>query len=858
MRSMTDQTSGKHLELNDDGTARRKYDLENLADGKMIVRGTIAFVVASAFVMLKNILFGAPSAEAAPVSGASSKAGQVAEAEDQITGEQQTLQQDRTVDDEQPTAPGSGSRIDMNGSAVSVEPELVPLRYATGGGRITSSNDNEQLYGAAPGRAIGLNADSIDVPRQSSGQGGSGGGAAGEGTSGGGPGQNPDNDEDDDDDGQTPGSGGGGTTNPETPRSTNRVPLLLGPVLLAALLADEARAISPTDLLAFASDPDGDTLQVRNLTASSGTIQQRPDGTWMFTPEPGDTSGVTFTYLVSDGKDSVRQTATLDLVPRPTPPGPGTGTPGTGNSGSGTGPSIIDGTSGDDVIIGSAGNDVIYGRDGNDRIVAGDGNDVVYAGKGNDVVFAGDGDDIVSGGEGDDTLFGEKGNDVLLGDEGNDTLSGGDDNDTLIGGAGDDDLLGDAGDDVLDGGTGDDKVDGGDGNDTAIGGEGNDTATLGAGDDTAVATPDDGDDDYDGGTGRDTYNTSGSSANIVTDLTQGTSTSSETGTDRVVNFEDVVSGSGDDDITGTDGANTVTAGAGDDTANTGGGDDTIIATVDDGDDTYDGGAGSDTYDTSATSADADIDMSAGTANSSEIGDDTITSVENVVSGAGDDTITGSDAGNVVDSGAGDDTVSLGAGDDTVIASVGDGDDCYDGGDGEDTYDISSTSADALIDLIAQSATSLEIGRDLISSFENINAGHGNDIVIASNVRNVIIGGGGDDTFVFQSSAAIGYGSGRDKIMDFSVGDRIDIDRVRDEFADDLSDSFKDQDIERFVLIGQQDTFAQPGEMKLRYETFNGETITILSGNIDYDSDAEFELEFAGTYQLTNDDFYRST
>jgi hypothetical protein len=39
------------------------------------------------------------------------------------------------------------------------------------------------------------------------------------------------------------------------------------------------------------------------------------DGTWNWTPAANDTTGVTFSYNVTDGTASVAQTATLDLTP---------------------------------------------------------------------------------------------------------------------------------------------------------------------------------------------------------------------------------------------------------------------------------------------------------------------------------------------------------------------------------------------------------------------------------------------------------------------------------------------------------------------------------------------------------------
>ena len=118
-----------------------------------------------------------------------------------------------------------------------------------------------------------------------------------------------------------------------------------------------------------------------------------------------------------------------------------------------------------------------------------------------------------------------------------------------------------------------------------------------------------------------------------------------------------------------------------------------------------------------------------------------------------------------------------------------------------------------------------------------------------------MGGEGNDTFVFGSTAAIGQGEGnRDKIMDFQVGDRIDLDRISQEFADVIDVAFQDPNIRHFVLIGAQDQFTKPGEISFKYQEFEGQQVTILQGNIDNDADAEFELELVGHYELRDEDF----
>ena len=122
---------------------------------------------------------------------------------------------------------------------------------------------------------------------------------------------------------------------------------------------------------------------------------------------------------------------------------------------------------------------------------------------------------------------------------------------------------------------------------------------------------------------------------------------------------------GDDRILGEDGNDFINAGAGDDTVFGGDGDDLFVAEADDGDDTYYGddmvgGGGCDTLDMSAITAAITADlgtgfMGRGSVSSAETGNDVLWSVENIVTGSGDDTITASRAANAMDGGAGNDT-----------------------------------------------------------------------------------------------------------------------------------------------------------------------------------------------------------
>lgn len=137
------------------------------------------------------------------------------------------------------------------------------------------------------------------------------------------------------------------------------------------------------------------------------------------------------------------------------------------------------------------------------RVEAGAGSDTVTGGTGADVVLAGDGDDTIAGGGGDDSLYGEAGSDSITGGAGADFIDGGADSDTLSGGDGDDRIEGGDGGDLVLGEAGDDSINGGTGDDTVLGGAGNDYVRGSFGNDTVAGG--EGDDYVWGGYGDDLH-----------------------------------------------------------------------------------------------------------------------------------------------------------------------------------------------------------------------------------------------------------------------------------------------------------------------------------------------------------------
>lgn len=296
---------------------------------------------------------------------------------------------------------------------------------------------------------------------------------------------------------------------------------------------------------------------------------------------------------------------------------------------------VIDGNdaldaSNDDSVQAGAGNDTVDSGLGNDTIDAGLGNDRVLAGAGNDSVIASDGNDTVFGEAGNDTLLGGEGADALDGDAGADSLDGGSGNDTLIADSGNDTLIGGAGNDEIYGSTGNNLIDGGADNDLIFGGDMAETISGGTEMDTIDGGG--GDDFVDGGADADTV---GGGAGADT----------------------VLGGAGDDRVSGGAGNDSLSGGTGADTVLGDDGDDVITLEDGFGNDVISGGenleAKGDTLDLSAVTEDLKIDLTALNPEAGSVSNETdtatFTEIENIVLGAGVDTL-------ILADGSGDDSV----------------------------------------------------------------------------------------------------------------------------------------------------------------------------------------------------------
>ncbi|WP_299472554.1 calcium-binding protein [uncultured Roseibium sp.] len=117
-----------------------------------------------------------------------------------------------------------------------------------------------------------------------------------------------------------------------------------------------------------------------------------------------------------------------------------------------------------------------------------------------------------------------------------------------------DDIFGTYGNDVLNGGDGDDILNGGRGDDDHYGGAGNDLIIANQGADT-----------FDGGADVDTLDFTFATGDEVFDLTAGTVAFESGGSETILNFENLIAGSGDNRIIGSSVDNQFTGGGGSDT-----------------------------------------------------------------------------------------------------------------------------------------------------------------------------------------------------------------------------------------------------------------------------------------------------
>lgn len=422
----------------------------------------------------------------------------------------------------------------------------------------------------------------------------------------------------------------------------------------------------------------------------------------------------------------------------------------------------------DDVLLGDEQDNVINGYTGNDRIVGGAGNNTLHGGDGFDTVDYSTATSGVmvnlqtgsasNGWGGTDTLsgfervLGSAYADVITGDAlanelvgglGNDVLSGGAGNDLLLGGEGDDRLHGDEGDDVLEGGAGKDTLFGGQGNDILRGGEGDDQLWGEDGDDLLEGGA--GDDTLYGGAGNDTLD-GGVGADWMAGGAGDDPYIVDNAGDKVVE----AAGEGVDTVhasvsyTLDDNVEHARAmGAGNVDLTGNALDNTLYAGA--GDNVLDGGAGVDTVSYLHATSGVTVSLAVqGPQATVGSGADTLRNVENLIGSHYNDTLTGDDGANVLDGGLGADALAGGLGDDTYIVDNA----------GDVVIEAAGAGTDRVLSYVSDYTLTDHV-ENLYLMLQGAANGTGNaldNVIHAGAGDNVIDGGAGGDTVHYGNAA----------------------------------------------------------------------------------------------------------
>lgn len=425
-------------------------------------------------------------------------------------------------------------------------------------------------------------------------------------------------------------------------------------------------------------------------------------------------------------------------------------------TGSASGSDRLSGNASDNVLIGLGGNDVLLGGGGNDTIVGGGGTDTLIGGAGTDhVSFAGLQSGVtadLNAGTARSTRPGNNNTTVVVSTTINEFEG-------IVGSSFADSLTGlAAAASTLDGGEGDDTLAGGSAADSLIGGDGVDFASYAG--TTAVSV---------------NFSSAGSGRAVRAGVE-----------DTLDGIEGVIGSSGHDTLNGSSGDEIFRGGHGND----------IIA----------GDGGIDTADYSYTNENVTIELdSAGGATAiAGAGDiDTLSGIENLIGGRGNDVLTGNALANRLEGGdGGDNTLIGGLGNDTLVAGGrhnllegGAGNDTLLRGNSESALAVYNFAANTTVAFVMNSVgaatfnagalgTDTLVGIDRLR-FDNatgvtvrldITGDAANNLIIAdrSVSGDVLRGEAGDDTLDGGSGAdSLFGGSGNDRLLGRDGANRLE-------------------------------------------------------------------------------------
>jgi len=503
------------------------------------------------------------------------------------------------------------------------------------------------------------------------------------------------------------------------------------------------------------------------------------------------------------------------------------------------------------------------------------GRQIILTGNGSDNIFATTSAElnIISTYSGNDKIV------VLSTASGSYTLNGGTGDDSIYGGAGADDLIGDDGNDVLDGGAGADSMTGGNGNDlysvrsaddtvtetntlAAIGGydkvnsylaayilgsniENGQVMNTGAANLSGnslnnVLYAGAGNNVLDGALGSDTVSYYSASAAVQVSLTTTTLQATRgSGSDTLLNIENLAGSRYADALTGNAGNNILNGGAGADSLSGGDGSDSY----------YVDNTGDIVIETNTVASTGGIDLVYSYLSAYTLG----TNVENGrILSSGTTSLTGNALNNllyagadnnVLDGAAGTDTVSYLYATAAVTVSLASTAAQVTGGSGSDTLlNIENLTGSNYADTLTGNAGSNYLsggaGNDILDG------GAGNDVLTGGLGADQLTGGTGADRFDFNLLAEMGLSSSTwDTITDFktSEGDKIDLQGVDANTA--LSGD------QAFTFLGAVSTFTGDATGQLRFDA----ATHILYGSTDADTAAEFAIVLTGVSSLASAD-----
>jgi len=355
------------------------------------------------------------------------------------------------------------------------------------------------------------------------------------------------------------------------------------------------------------------------------------------------------------------------------------------------------------------------------------------------------------------------------------------------------------GDDVINAGAGPDIIRGGNGNDVINAGTGNDILDGGVGADV-----------LDGGQGIDTATYENATTGVTADLSMIIAGTGEALGDTFINIENLTGsefddillgdaqanvlkgGSGNDKLIGRGNGDTLDGGDGNDTASYeyavnavtanlatglgsqgeadgdvlisienligGAGNDTLISALGLQANAYDGRGGIDTVSYVASGTGVVATLTAGlVSQTNDAAGDTFTSIENLVGSNFNDTLIGDGGNNLLNGGLGDDVLEGMSGADTLI-----------GGGGNDTasYENASLGVVASLTTVFSAGPAVtqtnDAAGDTYSGIENLRGSNFNDTLIGDNGANILTGGDGDDILEgMEGSDTLIGGNGND-------------------------------------------------------------------------------------------------